>query len=425
MPLIHRHYLSKDIMSNGFDTLSYTNEEYRLLATRNIASDREQIKGTIVGYLASRKAYVRSPETYGQTAGFVEKKLSSKTIAYRESESEYLKELNKLMEWNISEDSLSFCNFKATVEQDTAKASIVEDYKYYIDDDFGDESFRRREYTFEMIKNSEGWKIVDVKTNDPWETEESFSYAEIDVDNVIAEIAGEMKSANNAVQKLPIDDMAGKEEKAATALKRWTYSSADAVTYAANHYSDTSNSVFGFTTGRNCQNFASQCVWAGFGGSGASTSARPAVSTAIAGSDGQNVWQKNIATTCYSSNTYWLNWTWDNARGFANMMKVSKTTLEGPYGNTQYSGYFGYTNVGNILEVDWDGAPARDTLDHAMFVTQVSGTSGSRTTSQVKIAAHTSATNSAYQTLSTYTSMPSSAFSRVIISCGYYATTQP
>ncbi len=78
-----------------------------------------------------------------------------------------------------------------------------------------------------------------------------------------------------------------------------------------------------------------------------------------------------------------------------------------------------------MLEVDWGGASERDTVDHAMFVTQVSGTSGSRTTSQVKIAAHTSATNSAYQTLSTYTSMPSSAFARVVINSGYYAVSQP
>lgn len=106
------------------------------------------------------------------------------------------------------------------------------------------------------------------------------------------------------------------------------------------------------------------------------------------------------------------------------MMKVSTSTLEGPFGNTQYSGCFGYTSAGNVLEGDWEGAPARDTLDHAMFVTEVSGNSGSRTTSQVKIAAHTSATNSAYQTLSSYTDTASSAFARVVILRGYYATAQ-
>lgn len=416
-----------DSIAKGFDTLSYTGEAYNKLAESKGLNDNDQIENLIIGYLASEKAYVRNPEAYVRAVGFVDEKAqSSKTIAYRESESQYLKELNNLMGWTISEDYLSFSQYKATINQETARASIVEDYKYFINDGFDGESFRRREYTFELSKDSESWKIVDVKTNDPWETEDNFTYTEIDVDSVIAQLANEMLKANNAVTDVrPIDDLDGKDEKATTALNKWTYSSSDAVTYAANHYSDTSSSVFGFTSGNNCQNFASQCVWAGLGGSGSSTSARPAVPTSVAGSNGPNVWQRNIATTCYSSNTYWLNWTWDNTRGFANMMKVSKTTLEGPYGNTQYSGYFGYANEGNVLEVDWDGAPARDTLDHAMFVTQVSGTSGSRTTSQVKIAAHTSATNSAYQTLSTYTSMPSSAFARVVINSGYYATTQP
>ena len=371
-------------MKAGFDTLSYSGEAYQALAENTSISEGDQIKNLIIGYLASEKAYVRSPETYTRATAFVEAKaIDSKTVAYRESESEYLKELNNLMGWTISKDNLSFSDFDVAVDKDAAQASVVEDYKYFIDDGFDGESFRRREYTFRLSKDSGRWKIVEIKTNDPWETEENFSYAEIDVAGVIAQQKDEMLKANNAVAEATlIDDLDGKDERAATSLNKWTYSSANAVTYAANHYSDTSNTVFGFTTGNNCQNFASQCVWAGLGGSGSSTSARPAVSTSIAGSSGPNVWQRNIATTCYSSNTYWLNWTWDNTRGFANMMKVSKTTLEGPYGNTQYSGYFGYTNKGNVLEVDWDGSPARDTLDHAMFVTQVSGTSGSRTTSQ-------------------------------------------
>lgn len=214
---------------------------------------------------------------------------------------------------------------------------------------------------------------------------------------------------------------------ASTTLNRWTYSVADAVAYAVAHVGDTENSnssIFGYNPDYNCQNFASQCVWAGLGGSGTSTSARPAVSVATAGStSAPNIWQYGVATTCYDF--YKLNWTWDNVCGFANMLTQSSFYEEGPYGNTQYSGYFGYIAAGNILSVDWDGSPARDTLDHAMFVTEVSGTSGSRTTSQVKIAAHTSHTNTAYVTLSDYTTMPSSVYSRVVVNYGHYSTTQP
>ena len=413
------------IINKSFDTLSYTDEEYKMFAKKSI-SDYDRIQSTIIGYLATEKAYVRNSEEYTRVSEFVdEKAVSSKTIAYRESESEYLRKLNDLMGWTIYKDNILYSNFNVSIKRNVANASIVEDYKYYIDDDFGDESFRRREYRFEMENNFDGWKIVSVKTNDPWETEENFVYKEIDIDGTITQLKNEIEKANNAiVEPILVDNLDDKIETSATPLKKWTYSANKAVTYAASHYNDTSNSVFGFIPGRDCQNFVSQCVWAGLGGSGNSKSARPAVSTSVAGSSGQNVWQRNVATTYYSSNTYWLNWTWDNARGFANMIKVSKTTLEGPYGATHYSGDFMYTSKGNVLEVDWDGAPARDTLDHAMFVTQVSGTYGSRTTSQVKIAAHTSPTNTAYQTLSSYNPISSSAFARVIIVAEYYSTTQ-
>lgn len=418
--------IDKDTLAKGFDTLSYTNEEYKELAKNKGQNDNDQIENLIIGYLATEKAYVRNPEVYERAVVFVdEKALTSNTIAYRESESRYLQELNNLMGWTIYEDFLSFSQYKVTINQKMACASIVEDYKYFINDGFDGESYRRREYTFSLSKDSGFWTIVDIKTNDPWETEDNFSYTEIDVSGVIAQLADEMAKANNtALNESPIGELEDKGEKAATSLNHWTYNPNEAITYAANHYNDTSNSVFGYTEGNDCQNFASQCVWAGLGGSGSSTSDRPAVSISVAGSDGPNVWQRNAYTTCYSLINTALNWSWDNTCGFANMLKVSTPTLEGPYGNTQYSGYFGYANAGNVLEADWNGSPARDTLDHAMFVTHVSGTSGSRTTSQVKIAAHSGETNTAYQILSSYTAAPASYFARVVISCGYYATTQ-
>ena len=419
--------LEKNSINAGFDTLSYTNDDYKNLTMNSKVNDDSQIQSVIIGYLATERAYVRKPEEYTRARGFVTAAaLNSNTVSYRNSESEYLKELNKLMDWTISRDCISFDNYRAQIGKQVATARIVENYEYYINDGFDGESFRRREYTFEMKKESGDWKITSVRTNDPWENESTFAYTPIDVQGTIAEIANEMQQTEiSKVGKTTRNDLDEKSANSSTDLNRWTYSASKAVTYAENHYRDTSNAVFGFTAGNNCQNFASQCVWAGLGGSGTSTAARPAVSASVAGSNGTNLWRTGANTTYYSNDKYCLNWTWDNACGFANMIKNSQLTKEGPYGNTQYTDCFGYANKGNVLEVDWGGSPARDTLDHAMFVTQVSGTSGSRTKSQVKIAAHTSQTNSAYQTVSSYTSMPTSAFARVVVSWGNYSTTQP
>lgn len=408
----------------GFDTLSYSQQDYHASNVAARQSDETQVESLITGFLASTKASIRDPESYDNETGFIAKaSYNDGAIAYRLTEAEYRRALNDAMGWKITSDSLSFNSYNAKISGTSATASIVEDYTYYVTDGFDGENFRRREYTFNLEKDSSGWEITNIKTNDPWELQEDFVYEPIDVQKEISNLVEANKLASSAKISQATDEKVA--TAAATALNRWTYSTNDAAAYAVAHYSDTSNSTFGYTSGNDCQNFASQCVWAGLGGSGTSTSARPAVSTAVAGSNGPNVWQRSVATTCYSSSTYWLNWTWDNTRGFANMMKVSSTTLEGPYGNTQYSGYFGYAGVGNVLIVDWDGSPARDTLDHAMVVTDVSGTSGSRTTSQVKVAAHTSATNSAYETVAAYTGMSASAFARVVISAGYYSTTQP
>lgn len=405
----------------GFDTMTFSNKEYLSVATQPARTEEDAIEHTLVAYLALNKAYVRDKDNYQQATDLIAPSARvDSTIEYRASETEYQAALNQFMGWKITRDKLSFSDYMATINSDTATARIVEDYEYYITDNFEDESFRRREYTFYLLKDNDGWKVATVATNDPWESEAAFSYEPIDVEGCIIELE---KSINGPIETTTTENDGYEKEAVATTLHRWEYSAADAVSYAVAHVKDTSNSVFGFSDGNNCQNFASQCVWAGLGGSGASTSARPAVSQALAGSDGANLWQRNTATTCYG-NSYWLNWTWDNTSGFAHMMRTSITTRIGPLGNTVYINAFPQTIVGNVLEVDWGGSPSRDSLDHAMFVTGVSGTAGNRTTADVKIAAHTSPTNSAYQTLSSYTSVPASYFARVGILAGYYDVSQ-
>lgn len=413
----------------GFDTLSFTQAEYHVSPGLSRQSDQSYLESLIIGFLASTKASIREPDLYDNQSGFIAATASANsTVQYRLTEAEYTAALYDEMGWEITEDNISFSQFNATVNGDTATASIVEDYTYSITDGFDSDSFRRREYTFDLTKASGTWQIISVTTNDPWELEPDFEYAAIDVDATIQSLREDNAAMLAGSTVLAAEALEEEVLPASTTLNRWTYSVEDAVAYAVAHVGDTENlnsSIFGFNPDVNCQNFASQCVWAGLGGSGTDPSARPAVSTNVVELSAPNIWRQGVASTCYSSDTYWLNWTWDNVRGFAHMLTQSSFNEEGPYGNTQYSGYFGYIMAGNILAYDSAGAPARDTLDHAMFVTEVSGTAGSRTTSQVKIAAHTSPTNGAYQTLSTYKSYPSSYYARMVVNYGHYSTAQP
>jgi len=456
-------YTSVESIFSG-DTLKMKQTDYSACVNMLIGkdtSDEEIIEMNIKAFLTYAKASVREPELYDCSVMLSNKSKTLDTVQYRVSEYQYQAALNEAMGWDILNDDLQFTDYKIEIDGNKAKATVVESYTYFITDGFDSESFRRRMYTFILENEDNTWVITDVTTDDPWETDDDFQYRAIDVESEIEQLLDEniaVLSDNVAIidPKLvpaetgaaidisltslshkpspPLTYIVNPYQKASASalgatgpaplpLNSWIYTPSTAVTYAVNHYQDTSNSTFGFTSGNNCQNFASQCVWAGLGGSGSSTTARPAVSTANAGTSAFNVWCRNQSTTYYTD--YYLNWAWDNVRSFAKLMIASSLSAEGPYGNAQYTDGVQNSSVGEVLTVDWGSAPAESTLDHAMFVTEVLGTYGSRTTSQVKIAAHTSATNSAYQVLSNYTSQSIGSFGRSYVWRGYYSTTQP
>lgn len=410
------------------NTLSMTQAEYITSAKNTISqSDTDDLKIEAIceTFLTLAKASVRDPQSYDCTQLIDTNSLNKNTVQYRLTDYQYRSALNKALGWEILQDDLVFTDFKAEVSGNTAIASVVESYSYYITDGFDSESFRRKMYTFELLLDSNGWKITNMTTDDPWEADEKFEYAPIDVNGAVDAQLAEIKMMSSSE---PLIDQA-KDAKAdnqvlpAVTMYSWTYDTALAVGYAEDHYDDTSNPVFGYNSTSNCQNFASQCVWAGLGGSGTSKTARPAVSTALVGSSAFNVWCAGQYTNYYDY--YKFNWAWDNVQGFSKLMVASTSTAEGPYGNAYYSSGIENAEVGNVLTVDWDGAPAERTIDHAMFVTSVTGTAGSRDKTDVKIAAHTGATNSAYETVASYTSEPIGSFGRASIWRGYYSVQQP
>ena len=414
----------------NFDTTSLTQEEYIKEVQNYKAKDNaSEIELICQVYLKVTKAAVRS--SLYETDFLIYNKMSKdKTILYRESESRYLRELYKELGWEILEDDISFWNFKSTVDsgKTTAVASIVEDYTYYITDGFDDESFRRREYSFKLIKSVDGWRITEVRTNDVHE-DSSFDYSPIDVEARLECFISEKEQIK--AHPVIVDDM---NKSSISAMQKqtaqreynydWTYDVGEAVNYAKAHYQDTSHALFGYNSTNNCQNFASQCVWAGLGGTNSAT-ARPAVSInagTVSASD-FNVWCCNEASTYYDN--WELNWAWTYVPSFANLMAVSTSSAEGPYGNSYFTYAVANAEKGNVLYFNKQGTATLLGIDHAMFVTAVIGTAGSRTKDQVKIASHTTATSSAYQVLSSYTDYPATNFARSKIICGFYNVPQP
>lgn len=423
---------SKTSLSTITDTTSFDQEQYlnpiELSSNNFLSAVSEDVKVqlTCESFLAMAKAYVRNPKKYDYTKRIHPNSLGKDTIKYRMSTFYYESEIKKALKEVISIDNLEFTDFKVTYNGDIATASIVESYTYYSNDGFDGKSFRRKKYTFELQKNNNQWEITDVKTNDPWELDPSFEYKPIDVETTISNIIVEK-------ERLLANPVSIKETKAKSNtaqltgfLYTWTYYPSIAVQYAVNHYQDTSNPVFGFYSS-DCQNFASQCVWAGLKGTGTSRYARPAVSyhEGTVSQSAFNVWCSGENSTYYTYPNW--NWAWTSTQGFLNLMYASSSGAEGPYGNSYYgSNSIATADVGAVLDIDWSGAPSSTTTDHAMFITQVTGTYGSRTVSDIKVAAHTDPTNSAYQRLDDYCKgYTSSYYARADIWSGHYAISQP
>lgn len=367
-------------------------------------ADELKIEAVCKTFLTMAKASVRDQD-YDCTWFIAEDGMKDAAIQYHLSTFAFQNAFNNAREVEIFDDNISFRDFAVEIENGSATASIVEEYSYYLDEGFDDDyNYRMREYTFSLILDNSGeWRIIGMSTNDPWETE-AFLYQAIDVESVVQAMLTPTADESSAIlNEEPANTGADPD---AASLTLHAYNAAQAIAYAEQWYNVNSsaeaNPVFGFSSS-NCQNFASQCIWAGLcAGTVLPTdkTAWPAVSTALVGSDAPNVWCRNQCTTYYPSSTFYYNWAWDNVGGFAKLIETSSTSRVGPVGTVRTG--LSYASAGNEIAYATSGTPSSSNLNHAMFVTSVTGTSGSRGISNLKIAANTDRTDSAYMSLASY-----------------------
>lgn len=415
---------------SGFDTLSIIMDDY-YESTKpttifiRLTSDNDLVRNTCEAFIAAGRASVRSDEySVSELAD-----LSQSQVRYRQSEYQYLAEINDATDVTILSDNLLFSDFEAEINDTSATASIVEKYTYYTND-FDGYNFRMRKYTFSLAKQEDGsWIITGVETDDPWETS-NFSYEPLDAADVIAVANTVVPVELNASSSR----LGEKATEATTSLYKWTYNPSAAVEYAelfcsASSTAGGNNPLFPITYDAsgdeaNCQNFASQCVWAGLIGdcdiavAMTSRTEFPAVSASKVGSSATNVWCYDSTSTAPAIN----GCSWYSSTRFAKMIDLSSTSTEGPFGNTHY-GNLRYADVGDVIHYNSSHATVNEnsTLNHAMFVTDATGSVGSRTMTNLKIAANSSPTNTAYVALTAYAAgYQDQNFSTCVIADGYY-----
>lgn len=409
----------------GYDTLSLSPSEYLAMSTPKqglfcSANHDTTIMGTCEAFLSMGRASVRDGE-YRPALLVANHSEENPMIQYRLSEYDYLAAYWNALGVEITNDDVWYSDMNIEINGDSATASIVEHYTYYLSDLFDDANHRNREYTFTLERDGDSWSICKITTNDPWE-DESFEYIPLDVDTA-REIATTIVLDVEEEPAMPEFDM-----HASYTPYRWEYNTDVAVEYAEKYYNADSNGgynpLFNYL-GANCQNFASQCVWAGLIGNmskvnnATSRSALPAVSKTRAGADASNIW-------CYGETSSQQDGrcSWYSVNGFALMIAQSSPSKEGPFGSIYY-GNLKYAKTGSVIINASKGVTAAyGKLKHAMFVTDVTGTSGSRDVSNIKIAANNSSTSSAFEPLGAYSSLKAENFATCNISCGYYSEAQ-
>ncbi len=381
------------------DTTSMTQQEY--LQNLQMASAKlsavDALQPTCEWFIASVFAAKRD-SNYDCTVFAAAAPDLDNTIAYLASATEYQRLVRQATDVRVLSDELTFDNFRATISGDTCTAEIGVHYRYEITGSFEETCYLNYVYYLELVY-ADGWKVTAATTSMLGGWDEASTLEAFDVDAAVQRLI----EAETQAQATFVEAAPPKEIPQGSGMTRVSYSTTAAVDYARRYF-DGRNSLF-TSYGDDCQNFASQCVWAGLvpgcGASGASITAIPAISTEYFAANSPNIWCNGEGSTYYSRDDY--NYAWANVNGFMNLISRSNYTQQGPQGS-YYAG-IARAGVGDVIAWDAQGnsspLPSGE-LNHAMFVTRATGTVGSRGTGNLFIAAHTTDSKSAYTLLSEY-----------------------
>jgi hypothetical protein len=223
-------------------------------------------------------------------------------------------------------------------------------------------------YTNEYILNltliDDMWYIQSVITSDEY-------------DKQLAAVDFELSALNNSIENDKIDN--NREiisENCNRTSNHTVYINTNNVKFYAQLHALNYNSYFYAYSGADCQNFASQCIYYGLGGSLNNQN------NCIENKDYPMI--DNSSDKWYQTSSADYQTRWTHVPTFYS--SINSYTTEGLNG-TMRSGY-AYAQVGDIIQVEYDDGDSA--FDHSYVVTAVTGIYGSRTVNNIYVCAHTS-----------------------------------
>lgn len=369
-------------------------KEITFLQNNNLMTDEKKISDLTKLFLMLMREDYRDNAEIDISAIFYSNKNFEKNQKFLKDKIKLQKKLRQKQNQEIIWDNSTISIDNIEVLKDTAKVECFEDYEFILNDYKNGFSSTGTTYNISFQKFDNQWLITEVKSNDEFDTayyETGFNVDEkintmlsaciVDNDLNADSLRKELEYQNEKSEK-------GNNKNLTTQWTRYDYDRHNAWVYALTYSADTRdystnsyNPRFGeYASGglnRDCQNFGSQCVWFGFGGSNNQTAINnkdfPMVST------GSRAWYQT--DTRYDTPNTWV---WTGVEYFDDYINNGGYQIEGPYGWI-YQSNLSYTEAGDIIQVK----DSSGTYYHTYVVDQVQGTAGARTTSDIWVSAHT------------------------------------
>lgn len=290
--------------------------------------------------------------------------------------------------------SLNNCQTELTFESieidtNTALVKVYEWFSFYYSTSPNIESGEGFDYAITLQKNTTNWEI----TNIDFDNEATKALRDPSID-IAAFVQNRCRVANTVTPGELVStfgDNSAVSPRSTTSSV--TLSISKFVAYALQYDGSARNPNFMdcTTIGGDCQNFASQCIWAGLSGetSSLSSAGTPMINPTLAGSTGRE-WY------IFPNGTHSASWT--SCTNFANYISSGGTTTLGLYGHI-FSGVL-YADAGDLIQIrDSSGS-----YSHTYVVVYVTGEAGERTPADIYVSAHTY--DRAYELLSTIVDDP-------------------
>lgn len=268
-----------------------------------------------------------------------------------------------------------------SIDGNTANVTAKFLFTYVYEPTETDRSGISVKYNFTLEKINGEWLIGDIQTNSSEDIAARECGYLTNNENVVANgIEAQIADEILSLQEMVVYEQAVMNSPSVMRASSISINRTRAASYASSYWSNY-NSAFEDCTskGGDCQNFASQCIWYGFGGttSGIASHAFPMLTNWYGSKSG--------------SSSSWISCT--NFRGTALKTSGSSTGVYGivwemprkTSAGDAYENYFSTLEVGDIIQFEWNDTGNK----HAVVVTKVTGTAGSRTADNIYVSGHT------------------------------------